>query len=1638
MKKTWQEASKLYRKCKDANLPGLRGTNNFDDKFAVTFSEQVNHIKAQRPTCEGNQQLTNYQQGAVLACTVLDRLLIVHATGSGKTKTMHAMLDNKLGDIRPKVVLVPHESIMSNFYKDIEDGQTNLGKYAKLHKNGSTADTLEVKGPLLRSYREAVKKYVDSNGTTTSNLGYNSPLRAYTFNDAYHWTKIDGQPQSAVRAMAVNEACFLAPPDKDTIFKDYYGLTAKDQQVEGSLRRNPFNNKIIVVDEAHKLLEDTLQNSILLEALRTSRNSQIYFFTATPIDENTTPSAINPLLAVVKNKSFLSYDQQHVVANQTSIEDQTGQNNQGYVSFYYNFDEPFYPRTIPYLNVLHAPPDVPLSTLVVARIVFTELYGENLKNYKEAHRAFEHNTKSKADAARKATSFYSDRGAYHMPSYMHSDVVKFYRVFNKFDCLVRHLTDRSLKTIVLFTTDGAAAFQKFLQAVHKDKMFTPSPTSLSRHVASNTTTSTTSTTSTFKIGFLRNEDDKNVVLPAFNDASNLTGSKLAVLCITKAFGTGVDFHAVRRIILTGPPESASTYFQNIGRGLRLCKHYGLPHSERTLEVEMLVATFDDNRVLDDLEQHQLDDNNNNLANLTVDEIMLIQLRHDIQTHRAKMAEFSKDAIDRTWYNSEWASQSGGHTSDELYTVCLKRDESDPTDSLAGVVAAPDRVLPSDAQTTNYVAPPTSNTYPSTNNNTNNYNNNKYDANTNNSNNYVDLHKEYQRPKPAEIQITTKKTIRTDEEELSLARTAFGDIAVKLVASSAPTDALLRDELLIDLALPVVFIHNDIDAARNQIGMEASGLTMISVINDFPKLIDEAATLSARQQRDEELRLQRAEQARLEEVERQQKARLDDLERQRKELEARQVERTKAQAKPDFKALPSVPSAGKVGPQSVQQATKSGMNNVDPQSVQQATKSGINNVAPQSVQQATKSGINNVDPQSGRQHDAIPKDAKSGPLSVNNKVRTTNATNILRAGYVWKQKKSANQTKKSQQVRQRMMQRMIRGGARNEATKPKKQVGATNKDNQVVLAPIEVFYFDDTATRFVTASLVHKLTRIVANNMRVVDYYNRNFVGTNMAKWDRIVGLHIHYLPFANKVYLVWQPNVHMVRPVMYVNREALLKSFGERVDAMRAAQLYESIVEYRGPLERTLWSEGLPLLEGDQSYVISTEVRVPDLLDSETLQTVPVSLVLKNELAKQAVLDVYKELLARSFSTDVVAVHFVEARSPDKLVFKTSDVPGMLLQQNYEDFVNPILLSPPSNIGIPYGHRTLFFKAFSYIPDVNQFVRHNLGSQIARIGTNSVGLALSPPLRSHVTSNSWILIHSDVKIFPTVLLNDNLASSTSSTSYYANDPAYIKAKQDQKVGVILRESNTSFITTVLPYKSVLDFARSSSDDAWNEFWYFCLDTKQRAEEANNTQVWMYTEAVPTKGFRVLFSRTDPTPKVDAQVAQEQVRLMQQQQVAQQQHVVQQQLLQQQLLQQQLAQQQLLQQQVALQEAEQRRQMSGLVGVYRDNIRQKLSFLVCKTASGIDAFEFKGRKNVDAIIKARSVFPQESNKTWVVRSIPVGDSMLFVADIQSYSLTDTQDRTVVSLEELKQATKKKDSLLDRLCANTNAMYQLQSL
>ena len=683
----------------------MRGTLQFDAKFAETFSAEIAKIKSRKPTCDGTQELTSYQEAAVLACTVLDRLLVVHATGSGKTRAMHGVLDNKLGDIRPKVILVPDEPIKANFYSQVKRGDTNLAKFAKLNENEDTEITLNLTGSSLNDYKTAVEHYKRG---IDRRMGYNAPLRASTFNDAYNLTKLTCSLSEALLKMASKQACFAAPPEKDTIFKPAYGLS-KDKQVG----HNPFNNKIVVVDEAHRLLENTKQNDILLEALRTADNAQIYFFTATPVDEKNL-AVPNALLAVIKNTPFLNPS-----AEQQTL--QASSSNHGYISFYYNFDEPFYPRTIPYLNVLHTPPDEPLSNVVVARIVFTELYGPNLKTYIKFHTEFlrkQNDKHIKAATALKTTSLYSDgQAARHVPSKLQYGTAAFFSKFNKFDCLIEHLTNETLKTVVLFTTGGLVAFQTFLERQHSDKLFTPE-VGISRNVHQPQVGA-----SLFKIGFLRDKRDKRrneTVLTAFNKSDNLTGTKLTVLCITEEFGTGVDFHAVRRIILTGPPQSASSYFQYIGRGLRMCKHFSLPPSERTMKVEMLVATFDANRTLGDLEQqeqqlHQQD--------LTVDEIMLVELRNDILLYRARMAEFSKDAIDKTWYHSEWASNLT--SSDDLETVCRKRDESNQTDALSFTIQPPGQLLPDDAQTL-----PTSTTYPNT---TNTTNNNNYNNNYNNYN-----------------------------------------------------------------------------------------------------------------------------------------------------------------------------------------------------------------------------------------------------------------------------------------------------------------------------------------------------------------------------------------------------------------------------------------------------------------------------------------------------------------------------------------------------------------------------------------------------------------------------------------------------------------------------------------------------------------------------------------------------------------------------------------------------------------------------------------------------------------------------------------------------------------------------------------
>jgi superfamily II DNA or RNA helicase len=1502
MKQTWKKVQDLRKVYSNNNIKQTCGTPSFDQAFGHAFRAQIAEIESLVPTCD-DSQLKNYQQGAVLACTVLDRVLVVHATGSGKTRIMHSVLDNKLGDIRPKVVLVPNEKVRDNFYKDVVTYQTVMGKYATFNRrsNETTEDTLSLKQPLILEYKTRCQAYNISATTSNNNVAYNAPLRAFVFANAYHVATLSGNQTESFSKMEANKPCFKRVGDQYTIFKPDYGLTQNDRQNDEP-RLNPFNNKIIVVDEAHELLANTSENTILLEALRTAVNSQVYFFTATPVDESRqADKSNNPLLAVVKNQRFANLRRSQTDAQNLAFvntQQTVTTTNHGFVSFYYKFDEPFYPRTIPFLNVLHLAPDEELPELVLGRIVFTKLHHENEAAYRLLHKS---NQTTIDKLVRATTSKYNDSHAAHYTYNMLAKKEDFFRSFNKLECMVKHLMTKLLKTVVVFTSDGAAAFQAFLKAKHASKLFEAQTSSaITRGYAP----TSSSVQTDYKIGFLLHSDDqarRKAVLATFNDPNNLQGQKLGVLCVTQEFGTGTDFHAVRRIILTGPPRSASAYFQFIGRGLRLCKHFALPLEDRTMEVEILVATLESTRRLSDLETIT--------DGLTIDETMLVQLRNDVRKYRSDLAEFSKDAIDKSWYKAGRSASSFASSNDDLESMCdattedNQAQEATQADTLLEAAVVPEYLTQNASNITNTNNTTTTNSNSTTHSNTTTIPN----SNNNLPQSYLDLNKEYQKPKPAEIQITTKKTIRTDEEELSLARVVFGDINVKLLPSSAPTEALLRDELLIDIQVPTIFIHPDIDAAKNQIGMEASGFTMISVINDFPRLIDEAATLRARQERDEELAkirdqelaAKRAEQAKLEELER---------------LEALKLQMHKKPSLPN----PAEPTSNQVKPTSNQ--VKPTSNQVKPTSNQ--VKPTSNQVKPTSNQ--VKPTSNQVNPKSA---------IRNIPRSNNN----------LQGGQDNRRK-----------LRRHTM--VMKGGAQ---AKPNKVEGNPGPP------PIVVFYFDDTAVRFVTASLVYKLTRLVSPNTRVVDYYNRNFVGTNMAKWDRVVGLHIHYMPFVNKVYLVWQPNVHMVRPVMYVNREALLKSFGERVDAMRAAQLYESIVEYRGPLERTLWSEGAPLLESDELYTISTEVRVPDLVDSQTMQTVQVVLALKNELAKQGILEVYKELLARAFSTDEASVLFVEARA-DKLVFRTSNVPGALLQQRYEDYVNPILLSPPSNVAIEYGHRTLFFKAFNYISDVNQFVRHNLGSQIARLVRTQVSSNLLPPLRTQVMlPNMWVLISKDVRIMTVqAMLPPN--SLASNQSFYANDPAYIKAKQDQKVGVILRESNASFVTTTVPYKSLYDFARSATDDTWNEFWYFCLETKQRAEEAYNTQVWLYTEVVPHKGFRVMFSRTDPTPQVEAQVAQEQVKLLQQQQLVQQQllqqqlfqqqQFAQQQLAQQQVAQQQVAQQQVAQQQVAQQQVAQQQvaqqqvdKTSHMIVVHFNQILQSYVIYAKNVNMGIDAF-----------------------------------------------------------------------------------------
>ena len=500
------------------------------------------------PKCGGKKGLKQQQrlvQFLMHPDTTVNRLLLAHQLGTGKTIAMIAMLENFYDDPRPMVVLVPKVDLVAEFYDDllrvpnrfkdylesrlgpVPQGEEQLNSYTAKCK-----DILEKKGQIRNGE-------VFPDKTKTSVIAPSSPLRCFTFTNA-GGTTFSNQPLLKV-AHAVG--------------KNPTGLPRKI---------NMFDNCIIMVDEAHILARPDLESSFEPDQVKRVKGlaenlylagvgTRLAMLTATPIVDSAEDG--EKLMRIV-------YGTQRD-ANWTS---------EGYISWFMNRLPGVFATTTPAANVLPTIVRVPLT-------------GQNLEIYKKAAMA---NGGKPTDKLQKLENSVSG-------------TVNYKNQLSKFKLLLGRGQEASLVSSKLARIVEDVKLSKLKTAILMDRtnglqlldmMFA------AEGVTSQVMLGAASGAEGFK---LRTHND--MLKGKFNHPSNIRGEKIQVLILdTKTYSEGINLMNVRHIILAdfGPKlptgRNRPTWGklkQRMGRALRFCSHADLPAKEQTLQLSMYVTVVDE-------------------------------------------------------------------------------------------------------------------------------------------------------------------------------------------------------------------------------------------------------------------------------------------------------------------------------------------------------------------------------------------------------------------------------------------------------------------------------------------------------------------------------------------------------------------------------------------------------------------------------------------------------------------------------------------------------------------------------------------------------------------------------------------------------------------------------------------------------------------------------------------------------------------------------------------------------------------------------------------------------------------------------------------------------------------------------------
>jgi hypothetical protein len=606
-----------------------------------------------------SQQLAIYL--ASPACPAIQRLLADHRTGSGKTKIMHLTLGNYHKSDMPKVVIVPTPELRRNFFNKLVNTKTRLSDFVR-RAIPALPETGPVNANLIRdnltnimkllamrhqSGRYQLKRYKTylqeiASGRAEPPYGTEpwapmSPLRCESFGSLETmFTEIDDTPA----AFAAFEAGLKAgspcvPSAKSStqyMFQPHYRYKQDGEASGSKLIKNPFDDKIIMIDEMHELFtrpsDNPVKRRMLRLLLKYARGGTLVGLTATPIVPGDKDQS--QLLDIIKGP------------------DAAALSSEGFISYFNDLVQPLFPTTIPHLFQRLQGGTVP----VLGRIVFSPLYGANYLKYMDRARQIRGQPSTKDLRALQTflNTIYANASAgRNGGKLVGANLADFAANANKLDCLDKLINQYpNDKTLVLFA-GGARSYMEYVKRKYPGRLLTGDEGAPIKPKE--------------RMGFLfRLTDPKKVraqneLLGWFSSNVNLDGSRIRVMCANaQRFGTGVDFPGIRHLILVNVPHDVTTYLQELGRTMRSCAYAPLPEKDRNVRVDLMVATLDPKRALDDLMDktkfNQLLDahaQNPNQPKLTYDELHLWKL---YTTFDAQMAQLDKliaaPAIDKPW------------------------------------------------------------------------------------------------------------------------------------------------------------------------------------------------------------------------------------------------------------------------------------------------------------------------------------------------------------------------------------------------------------------------------------------------------------------------------------------------------------------------------------------------------------------------------------------------------------------------------------------------------------------------------------------------------------------------------------------------------------------------------------------------------------------------------------------------------------------------------------------------------------------------------------------------------------------------------------------------------------------------------